>query len=212
MKRSILLLSAMETLGILCVCVTTGTAQQPVVDSEKVSRLDGSLITAGEIDATVARVMKGAEVPGVGLAILNDGKIVYLKGYGLRDTEQKLPMTPQTIMSAASFTKVAFGDMVMQLVDKGQLNLDKPVYEYLPKPLPDYPNYQDLASDSRYKKITARMLMSHTSGFPNWRWFNDDRKLNIAFEAGAHATRTQARVWFCSSWWWKRSRENRCWI
>ena len=67
---------------------------------------------------TVNCVMKAAEVPGMGLAILNDGKIVYLKGYGLRDKEKNLPMTPQTIMSAASFTKVAFGDMVMQLVDQ----------------------------------------------------------------------------------------------
>ena len=39
--------------------------------------------------------------------------------------------------------------------------------------------------DPRYKKITARMLLSHTSGFPNWRWFNDDRKLNINFEPGS---------------------------
>jgi CubicO group peptidase (beta-lactamase class C family) len=59
------------------------------------------------------------------------------------------------------------------------------VCEYLPKPLPDYPNYRDLASDPRYKKITARMLLSHTSGFPNWWRFNDDRKLNIAFEPGS---------------------------
>lgn len=163
----------------------TGAAQQAVVNRDKVKRLDGSVITSGEIDATVNRVMKAAEVPGLGLAILNDGKIVCLKGYGLRDKENNLPMTPETVMSAASLTKVAFGNMVMQLVDGGQLNLDKPVYEYLPKPLPDYPNYRDLAADPRYRKITARMLLSHTSGFPNWRAFNDDRRLNIAFEPGS---------------------------
>jgi CubicO group peptidase (beta-lactamase class C family) len=159
----------------------TGGARQGVVNRGKVRRLDGSAITSTEIDATVNRVMKAAEVPGMGLAILSDGEVVYLKGYGLRDKENSLPMTPETVMSAASFTKVAFGNLVMQLVDRGQLNLDKPVYEYLPKPLPDYPNYRDLAADPRYRKITARMLLSHTSGFPNWRWFNDDRKLNIAF-------------------------------
>jgi len=70
-------------------------------------------------------------------------------------------------------------------VDEGTLNLDKPVYDYLSKPLPDYPNYADLADEPRYKKITARMLLSHTSGFPNWRWINDDRKLNINFEPGS---------------------------
>jgi CubicO group peptidase (beta-lactamase class C family) len=168
-----------------CLLMTIPAAgQQTVVNQVKVKRLDGSEIAAGEIDATVSRAMKAAAVPGVGLAILNNGKIVYLKGYGLRDQEKNLPMTPETVMSAASLTKVAFGDMVIQLVDQGHLNLDKPVYGYLPKPLPEYPNYRDLAGDARYKKITARMLLSHTSGLPNWRWFNQDRKLNIAFEPG----------------------------
>jgi CubicO group peptidase (beta-lactamase class C family) len=51
-------------------------------------RLDGSIIPQAEIDQTVMRVMKGAEVPGVGLALLNDGKIIYVKGYGLRDKEK----------------------------------------------------------------------------------------------------------------------------
>ena len=69
----------------------------------------------------------------------------------------------------------------MQLVDKGVIDLDKPVYQYLPKPLPEYPKYVDLANDPRYKKITARILLSHTSGFPNWRWFEDDRKLRNPF-------------------------------
>jgi CubicO group peptidase (beta-lactamase class C family) len=169
-----------------CVLITIPAVEQRTIGNrEEVKRLDGSEIAAWKIDATVSRVMKAAEVPGVGLAILNDGKIVYLKGYGLRDKETNLPMTPQTVMSAASFTKVAFGDMVMQLVDQGKLNLDKPVYEYLPKPLPEYANYRDLAADVRYKKIVARMLLSHTSGFPNWRWFNEDRKLNIAFDPGS---------------------------
>ncbi len=184
MNPNKMLLSLFCAFGALCCCAMSATAQQTFANVEKVQRLDGSVITAPEIDATVNRVMKAAEVPGMGLAILNDGKIVYLKGYGRRDQEQNLPMTPETVMSGASFTKVAFGDLVMQVVDKDQLNLDKPVYLYLSRPLPEYANYQDLSSDPRYKKITARMLLSHTSGFPNWRWFNEDRKLNIAFEPG----------------------------
>jgi len=185
MKRYRLPLPVIAALGTICLCAVTGGARQGVVNRAKVRRLDGTAITSTEIDETVNRVMKAAEVPGMGLAILSDGEIVYLKGYGLRDKENSLPMTPETVMSAASFTKVAFGNLVMQLVDRGQLNLDKPVCEYLPNPLPDYPNYRDLAADPRYRKITARMLLSHTSGFPNWRWFNDDRKLNIAFEPGS---------------------------
>jgi CubicO group peptidase (beta-lactamase class C family) len=87
-------------------------------------------------------------------------------------------------MTSASLSKAAFATVVMRLVQEGKLNLDKPIYEYLPKPLPEYPRYADLKGDERYKKITLRMLLSHTSGFPNWRAFEDDHKLKIHFEPG----------------------------
>jgi CubicO group peptidase (beta-lactamase class C family) len=173
--------TALGLVVALITCACSVGAQQ----LEQVKRLDGSSISSGEIDATVTRVMKAAEVTGVGLALFNDGKIAYLKAYGARDTDKHLPLTVDTIMSGASFTKVAFAYMVLQLADKGVLDLDKPVNEYLPEPLPDYANYADLANDLRYKKITARMLLDHTSGFPNWRWLEEDHKLRIHFEPGS---------------------------
>ena len=160
--------------------VTLAAAQPGTIEG-----LDGSKITSVEIDATVTRLMHAAEVTGVGLAIFNHGQIAYLKTYGVRDKEKNLLLTEDSVMTAASLTKAAFAYMVMQLVDEKRLDLDKPVYQYLPKPLPEYPLYKDLAGDSRYKRITARMLLSHTSGFPNWRWLNEDRKLNINFEPGS---------------------------
>src|SRR5581483_7339401 len=84
----------------------------------------------------------------------------------------------------ASFTKVAFAYTVLQLVQEKVLDLDRPVYQYLPKPLPEYEDWADLAGDGRWKKFTARMLLSHTSGLPNWRYFEDDKKLHIHFEPG----------------------------
>jgi CubicO group peptidase (beta-lactamase class C family) len=150
-----------------------------------IKRLDGSTITPAEIDATVTRLMRAARMPGIGIAILNDGKVAYLKAYGVRDKEKSLPLTPDSVMTAASLSKVAFAYMVMQLVDEGIVDLDKPVYQYLPKALPKYDAYKDLANDLRYKKITARMLLSHTSGFPNWRRFTEDGKLSINFEPGS---------------------------
>lgn len=147
--------------------------------------LDGSSISASEVDATVARVMRNARVTGVGLGIINDGKIVYLKAYGERKRSPDLPLQIDTIMSAASFTKVAFAYMVMQLVQEGVIDLDRPAYQYLERPLPEMRSYRDLAGDERYKKITPRMLLDHTSGFPNWRFFADDKKLSINFEPGS---------------------------
>ncbi len=173
--------------ALLCLAVvaTAMTGAASANGQAVFKRLDGSTIPQSEIDQTVMRVMKGAEVPGVGLALLNDGKIVFLKGYGLRDKEKSLPFTVDTVMPGASLTKVAFAYLVLQLVDEGRLNLDKPVYQYLKKPLPEYSNYKDLADDPRYKLITARMLLSHTSGFPNWRWFEDNKKLQIHSEPGS---------------------------
>ena len=69
-----------------------------------IKRLDGSAIAPSEIDATVSRLMKAAEVTGLSIAILNDGKIAYLKSYGVRDKEKNLPLTDDSIMTAASFT------------------------------------------------------------------------------------------------------------
>ena len=154
-------------------------------NAASVRRLDGSTITAAEIDATVERLIGAAKVTGAGMALLTDGKIAYLKAYGFRDQEKNLPLTADSVMSAASFSKVAFAYLVMHLVEDGALQLDRPVYEYLPKALPEYDDYKDLAGDARYKKITARMLLSHTSGLPNWRRFSDDQKLHIYFEPGA---------------------------
>jgi CubicO group peptidase (beta-lactamase class C family) len=171
-------------LTLLLVLAAALAALAKTEDQEGIKRLDGSRITPSEIDGTVIRLMKAAEVTGVGIAIFNDGTIAYLKAYGVRDKEKNLPLTIDSVMSAASFSKVAFAYMVMQLVDRGALDLDKPVYQYFPKLLPEYPNFKDLANDPRYRRITGRMLLSHTAGFPNWRWFNEDRKLNLNFEPG----------------------------
>jgi CubicO group peptidase (beta-lactamase class C family) len=165
--------------------LTIALATPAAASDRQIKRLDGSSITPAEVDATVNRVMHAAEVTAVGLAIFNDRKIAYLKAYGVRDKEKNLALTDDSVMTAASFTKVAFTYLVMELVDDKILDLDRPVYRYLPKPLPEYSNYKDLANDARYKKITARMLLSHTGGFPNWRAFNDDHKLNINFEPGS---------------------------
>jgi CubicO group peptidase (beta-lactamase class C family) len=118
--RWILLLVAIMALAGLWFAVR----KQPTV-----KRLDGSKITPAEIDGTVTRLMRAAEVTGVGIAIFNNGKAAYLKTYGVRDKEKNLPLTEDSIMTAASFSKAAFGYMVMQSVDQGILNLDKPVYQ-----------------------------------------------------------------------------------
>ena len=150
----------------------------------EILRADGRRESAAEIDATVTQLMQDAHVTGAGIAIFERGRIAYLKAYGMRDTEKQLPLTAESVMTSASLSKAAFATMVMRLADEGAINIDKPVFQYLPKPLPEYPSYADLRGDDRYKKLTLRILLSHTSGFPNWRAFENDRKLKIHFEPG----------------------------
>ncbi|HTS28448.1 MAG TPA: serine hydrolase domain-containing protein [Bryobacteraceae bacterium] len=152
--------------------------------NQSLKQPDGRDIATSEIDATVTRLMDAAHVTGAGIAVFQNGRIAYLKAYGYRDTEKKLPLTPNSVMTAASLSKSAFASVVMRLVQDQALDLDKPIVQYLPKPLPEYPRYADLQGDDRYRKLTLRMLLSHTSGFPNLRAFEDDRKLKIHFEPG----------------------------
>jgi CubicO group peptidase (beta-lactamase class C family) len=160
-------------------------AQQPST-AQGILRLDGSSLTPTEIDADVTQFMKASNVTGVGIAVFHDGKISYLKAYGKSDIEGGLLMTPDSVMAAASLSKAAFATVVMKLVQNDVLDLDRPIQHYLPNPLPEYENYADLKGDDRYKKLTLRILLSHTSGFPNWRWFEEDHKLRIHFEPGTH--------------------------
>lgn len=134
--------------------------------------------------------MRQAQVTGLALAVIRDGQVVETRAYGWRDLEQRLPLTPDTTMYAASLTKGAFAFAVMGLVEDGRLDLDRSIADYLPKPLPDYPKYADLAGDERWRQLTPRILLSHTSGFPNFRFFtpqgyDEHAKLAFHFDPGA---------------------------
>lgn len=98
-------------------------------------------------------------LPGLAVGIVYDQDLIWQKGFGYADVEQKTPMTPQTIFRIASITKLFTGTAVMQLRDRGKLQLDDPVEKYLPwfkikNRFPDAPT------------ITIRHLMTHTSGLP----------------------------------------------
>ena len=149
-----------------------------------VVRLDGTRLQPVEVDRIVEGLMRKAHVTGLALAILNHSQIVYQKAFGLRSVERNEPLTVDSVMYGASLTKAAFAYMVMQLADEKRIDLDTPVTEYLTKPLPEFPKYADLRAEPRYKLITARMLLSHTAGFPNFRFLNDDGKLDIKFDPG----------------------------
>ena len=156
-----------------------------------VRTLDRRTLSPVQVEATVIDLMAKGRVTGLGLAILNRGEIVYLNAFGKADADKGAPLTIQSSMYAASFTKAMFASMVMQLVSEGTLALDTPIERYLKKPLPDYEKYADLKSDPRWRMWTARMLLSHTTGMPNFRFFpktggfDPDHPLWIDFTPGS---------------------------
>src|SRR5450432_3695104 len=136
--------------------------------------LDGRRLAPTAVDAAVELLMQAHRIKGLALALIDDGQVTHIGTYGLRDVERNLPLTPDTVMYGASLTKATFAYMVLQLVDEGRIDLDRLIGEYLPKPLPEYEKYVDLASDARWRRLTMRMLLDHTSGFANFRFFPPD--------------------------------------
>ena len=163
------------------VWIAAAVAQQPAL-----TRPDGSTLTPAQVDATVNRLLGAAHVTGASVALLHRGNVVYLKSYGLRDTEKNLPLTPDSVMTAASLTKSAFATVVMRLVKRGTRNLDEPIEQYLGKPLGDFPPYADLRGDQRTARLTLRVLLDHTTGFANFRAFENDLKLQFHYVPGTH--------------------------
>jgi CubicO group peptidase (beta-lactamase class C family) len=121
----------------------------------------------------IEQLMKAAGIPGLSLTYVKQGKIQEWYNLGVRSVDSKEAVDSGTVFNAASLSKCVFAYAVMKLVDSGKLSLDTPLYKYL--------EYPDLSHDERYKKITARMTLSHTSGLPNWR---NGPQLNFRYNPG----------------------------
>lgn len=129
-----------------------------------------------KVDHFIETYQKYYQIPGVSLALIKDGGMVYYKTYGVRNTFTGEKVDENTLFEAASITKPVFAFAVQKLSERGIIDLDKPLYLYLP--------YADIESDERYKLMTARHVLTHRTGFPNWRSMNPDGKLNLRFTPG----------------------------
>ena len=145
------------------------------------------------LDDTVRLAMAATGARGLALAVIDDGQLVFTKAYGVRNASGD-PLQEDTVMYGASLTKAAFGYLVMQLVEEGKLGLDVPIANYLPQPLPSYASpdivrrysaFAGLARDERWRRLTARMLLTHSSGFANFYFLEPDQQLHIHFEPGS---------------------------
>ncbi|WP_447931044.1 serine hydrolase domain-containing protein [Sphingopyxis fribergensis] len=142
------------------------------------------------IARTAKKAMTATGARGLAIAAIDKGKVVSVQAFGERNAKGD-PLTPLTIMYGASLTKAVFAYSVLRLVDEGKVDLDKPIAAMLAKPLPDYGNldaygnWGDLAGDERWRTITPRMVLGHSTGFANFAFLEPDEKLRIHFDPGS---------------------------
>lgn len=167
--------TTIQFIAFLLLFLTACQASEPVVEetTSTITSIGGEAFNKEEITDALTALMDSSEMPGLSFAIINDGQIAYQKNLGVTNLATTTPVTSSTLFEAASLSKPVFAFFALKQVDKGLLDLDKPLFEYLPFP--------DLEADERYRAITARMVLSHTSGLPNWR----EGELKLQFDPGS---------------------------
>ena len=125
------------------------------------------------------RLMELANVPGLSLATVVDGKPAWAGGFGVKKSgvaeAAQNKVDADTVFGAASLSKPVFAYAVFKLRDEKRIDLDRPLAEYVAA--------SDLPDDPRSKQITARHVLSHTTGWQNWR-NNREQKLSFGFSPG----------------------------
>ena len=113
-----------------------------------------------ELLAAIPPAMEREGVPGLQIAVMREGKIALFNSFGVSNAETRDAVTNETVFEAASLSKPVFAYLVMKLAEDGVIDLDAPLYT-IEKPPADGPV-------ELVEAITAKMILSHTTGFPNW--------------------------------------------
>lgn len=179
---------------LVLIFLVLGYSSQKV--EAQILRLDGLRTHPSELDKHIQALVDKAKVTGFAVTIFNNDSVVYQKAFGYANYETKVTLKVGQVFYGASLSKAVFGYLVAQLAHKGIIDLDKPLQNYLDVSITElkmhreWRGFKDLSGDERYKKITARMCMSHSTGFPNWRWisrtgeFQPEGKLHFYFDPG----------------------------
>jgi len=159
-KAPIRLLSALVLSFALSASVSVSLlpaamAQQAALAKASASAQDYTAALAA-IEKTIDDRRKELGIPGLSLVIVKDDQIIYIKGLGVKDYEQKLPVTPDTRFAIGSASKAFTGMLAVMSADDGKLSLEDSPKKYLP--------YFTLRDPDAAAKITIRDLLAHRSG------------------------------------------------
>ena len=140
---------------LICFLTALALAGLPLT----LSAADNPLLTDTKVTARteIWKAITSGKTGSASVAIMDKGKLVYSEGFGMADREKSIPVDKNTVLNMGSVSKVYCATAVMLLVDDGKIDLDKPVTTYLP---------EFTMADERYRDITVRMLLNHSSGLP----------------------------------------------
>jgi CubicO group peptidase (beta-lactamase class C family) len=112
-------------------------------------------VLADEVDDLVQKEMEAAKIPGISLAVIQDGKTIKLRGYGMANLEHQVPVKPETVFQSGSVGKQFTSALILILQQEGKLSIDDPVVKHFPE------------AKDKWEGVTIRHLLNHTSGLPN---------------------------------------------
>ncbi len=166
--RSILIHKAII---VLCCLATLISCAQ----SKKIITLDGKDVKSTKLTSEIKNIMDSEDIPGLSIAIINDNEMAYHEVFGVTNSQTRELVTRQSIFEGASLSKPIFAYFALKMAEAEILDLDKPLYEYLPHP--------GIAPESQadYKLITTRMVLAHQTGFPNHA---NNQMIKLAFKPG----------------------------
>jgi CubicO group peptidase (beta-lactamase class C family) len=124
-----------------------------------------------ELEKQIPELIADAQTPGLSIAIVRDAKLFWRRGFGVRDSASKEPVDNDTVFQAASVSKTVFAYAVMKLHEKGVIDLDTPLTKYT--------SARYLEGDRQLDLITPRHVLSHTTGFQNWRSRKEPLKIHF---------------------------------
>lgn len=159
----------------LLLLISLLAARQTDAQEACLKTLSGKSLPVSALTSHIQHLMDSLQMAGLSMGIINDAELVYHEVFGLVNRATEAPVDKETIFEGASLSKPIFAFFALKMVEKGLLDLDKPLYEYWPHPGISAASMED------YRLITARMVLSHSTGFPN---HSEGRAIELPFKPG----------------------------
>lgn len=157
-------MNKLATLLFIALCFLLSSCSNYPASSNIVYNFKKESIEQDSLTLFLEELIEKHNVTGLSFALLNEGHTVYNLNTGHGNLETLEFINDQSIFEAASLSKPVFAYFVLKLSERGVIDLNRPLALYLSDP--------EMEVDARYRNVTAGSVLNHTTGFPNWRWFD----------------------------------------